>query len=86
MFLCSFIDELCTKEENDKTGCNLSFGHEYIYDREKYPTTGHVHFQGFVSFETRTKASTLQRYLPGENIEKNRSRDCLRDHTILQKI
>ena len=30
MFLCSLIDELCTKKENDKTGCNLNFGHECI--------------------------------------------------------
>ena len=28
MFLCSLIEELCTKEENDKTGCNFNFGHE----------------------------------------------------------
>ena len=31
MFLCSLIEELCTKEENDKTGCNLNFGHECTY-------------------------------------------------------
>ena len=30
MFLCSLTDELCTKEENDKTGCKLNFGHECI--------------------------------------------------------
>ena len=30
MFLCSLIEELCTKEENDKTGCNFNFGHECI--------------------------------------------------------
>ena len=28
MFLSSLIKELCTKEENDKTGCKLNFGHE----------------------------------------------------------
>ena len=28
MFLCSLIEELCSKEENDKTGCKLNFGHE----------------------------------------------------------
>ena len=28
MFLCSLTDELCTKEENDKTDCKLNFGHE----------------------------------------------------------
>ena len=28
MFLCSLIKELCTEEENDKTGCNFNFGHE----------------------------------------------------------
>ena len=28
MFLCSLIEELCTKEENDKTGCNFNFGHD----------------------------------------------------------
>ena len=30
MFLCSLIEELCTKEENVKTGCNFNFGHECI--------------------------------------------------------
>ena len=30
MFLCSLIEELCTKEEDDKTGCNFNFGHECI--------------------------------------------------------
>ena len=30
VFLCSLTDELCTKEENDKTGCKLNFGHECI--------------------------------------------------------
>ena len=28
MFLCSLTDEISTKEENDKTGCNFNFGHE----------------------------------------------------------
>ena len=28
MILCSLIEELCTKEENDKTGCYFNFGHE----------------------------------------------------------
>ena len=28
MFWSSLIEELCTKEENDKTGCKLNFGHE----------------------------------------------------------
>ena len=28
MFLCSLIEELCTKEENDETSCNFNFGHE----------------------------------------------------------
>ena len=32
MFLCSLIEELCTKEENDKTGCKLNFGHECIFN------------------------------------------------------
>ena len=33
MFLSSLIGQLCTKEENDKTGCNFNFGHEC---RSKY--------------------------------------------------
>ena len=33
MFLCSLIEELCTKEENDKTGCNFNFGHERINNK-----------------------------------------------------
>ena len=31
MFLCSLIEELCTKEENGKTSCNFNFGHECIF-------------------------------------------------------
>ena len=31
MFLCSLLEELCTKEENDKTGCDFNFGHECIF-------------------------------------------------------
>ena len=31
MFLSSLIEELCTKEENDKTGYKHNFGHECIY-------------------------------------------------------
>ena len=30
MFLSSLIEELCTKEENDKTGGNFNLGHECI--------------------------------------------------------
>ena len=30
MFLFSLIEELCRKEESDKTGCNFNFGHECI--------------------------------------------------------
>ena len=30
MFLCSLIEELCTKEVKDKTGCNFNFGYECI--------------------------------------------------------
>ena len=30
MFLSFLIEELCSKEENDKTGCNFTFGHECI--------------------------------------------------------
>ena len=30
MFLSSLIEELCTKERNDKTSCNFNFGHECI--------------------------------------------------------
>ena len=26
MFLSSLIEELCAKEENNKAGCNLTFG------------------------------------------------------------
>ena len=31
MFLCSLIEGLCTKEENDKTGCNLSVVCMYVH-------------------------------------------------------
>ena len=30
MFLCSSVEELYTKEENDNTCCNFNFGHECI--------------------------------------------------------
>ena len=30
MFLYSLFEELRTKEENDKAGCNLNFGHQCI--------------------------------------------------------
>ena len=33
MFLCSLIEELYTKEENDKTGCNFNFGHYCITEK-----------------------------------------------------
>ena len=35
IFLSSLIEELCTKEENDKTGCKLNFGHECIITGEE---------------------------------------------------
>ena len=35
MFLSLLIEELCTKEENDKTGCNFNFGHECIKQNAK---------------------------------------------------
>ena len=31
MFLCSFNEELCTKEENNKTSCSFNFEHQCIY-------------------------------------------------------
>ena len=31
MFFCSLIEELCTKEENYKTSCSFSFGHECTF-------------------------------------------------------
>ena len=30
MFLSSLIEELCTKEENNKAGCALTFGEQCI--------------------------------------------------------
>ena len=33
MFLCSLIEELCTKKENDKTCCNFNFGHEFMLNQ-----------------------------------------------------
>ena len=36
MFLCSLIEELCTKKEKDKTGCNFNFGHECILTPNSY--------------------------------------------------
>ena len=36
MFLCSLIEELCTKEENDKTGCNFNFGHECMSESREF--------------------------------------------------
>ena len=35
--MCPLIKELCTNEENDKTGCNFNFGHEcIIYNVSKF--------------------------------------------------
>ena len=49
MFLCSFIEELCRKEESDKTGCNFNFVHECILKLSKkaemYLCTGFSCFQ-----------------------------------------
>ena len=28
MFLSYLIEEICTKEENNKAGCNFNFGHQ----------------------------------------------------------
>ena len=38
MFLYSLIEELCTKEETDKTGCNFNFGHECAWIIAKLDT------------------------------------------------
>ena len=32
MFLSSLIEELCTKEENNKAGCTLTFGEQCILE------------------------------------------------------
>ena len=32
MFLSSLIEELCSKEENNKAGCTLTFGGQCILD------------------------------------------------------
>ena len=34
MFLSSLIEELCTKEENNKASCTLTFGGQCIYQLE----------------------------------------------------
>ena len=39
MFLCTLFEELCTKEENDKTGCSFNFGHECSYLRNSEKST-----------------------------------------------
>ena len=36
MFLCSFIEELCPKEENFKTGCSFNFEHQCILRFENF--------------------------------------------------
>ena len=36
MLFCSLMEELCTKEENGKTGCNFNFGHECTNITSKY--------------------------------------------------
>ena len=38
MFLCSLVEELYTKEENDKIGCNFNFGHG-VYKYKMYNTS-----------------------------------------------
>ena len=49
MFLCSLIEELCTKEENDKTGCNFNFGHECI---NIFGTFGNYFDSNFFALQT----------------------------------
>ena len=39
MFLWSLVEDLCTKEENDKTGCNFNFGHECIIEATTHSVT-----------------------------------------------
>ena len=34
MFLSLIIDELCRKEENNKTGCSFNFEHQCIYNMQ----------------------------------------------------
>nr|QTE03549.1 MAG: replication-associated protein [Phylloscopus fuscatus CRESS-DNA-virus sp.] len=44
---------------------------EYIvWGREICPTTTREHIQGFVAFRTRTKFSTVKRWIPGAHVEK----------------
>ena len=38
IFLCSLTEELCTKEENDKTSCNFNFGRECNLKNASYHT------------------------------------------------
>ena len=47
MFLCSLVEELCTKEENDKRGCNFNFGHECI--RHVKLNASVLRYNGYVS-------------------------------------
>lgn len=41
-----------------------------VWGREICPSTNRQHLQGFVAFRTRTKFSTIKRWLPGAHIEK----------------
>ena len=50
MHLCSLIEELCTKEENDKASCNFNFGHEC--------SLSSLHIQKEVDFVTQIHLST----------------------------
>ena len=42
MFITSLIEELCTKEENNKAGCTLTFGGQFIFILVKIISTKNI--------------------------------------------
>ena len=52
MFLYSLIEELCMKEENDKTVCNFNFGQECISEDRREVTFTFGHYECYVTIRT----------------------------------
>ena len=54
MFLCSLIEELYVKEENDKIGCKFNFEHQCIlkYAKKKFRPQAVMYSNSFVFFFT----------------------------------
>ena len=72
MFLCSLIENLCRKEESDKTGCNFNFGHECTTTDFDYQQQINAISKNYFSFKkiSHSKADIVPLNGPQENFFK----------------